>query len=248
MKKFIKHAKEKNMSNSSSLKSKIMIFVVIILTLASGALTGAVLSSISKSKGEPVAQAKSTTTTEQAVTAEEKSAEDKKQEDENAKKLEEQKKADEAKAAEEQKKAEEAKQAEADKAKETTSKNTTTTQASTYPKGIVFETGVRIVENKQQEDAKTGVNIISSGLAYSTKSNGVTFKVAASGTTVSVPYKATIHLKSGDVVYKGAGSSQLQSVAVASSKVPAGSKVVIDYEATYKGKVYKFTNSFTRSK
>lgn len=235
------------MSDSSSLKSKIMIFVVIIVTLASGAGTGAFLSS-RKGPGEPVAQAKNTTTTAETSTAEEKSAEEKKQEDENAKKLEEQKKADEAKAAEEQKKAEEAKQAEAAKAQETTDKNTSTAQNSTYPKGIVFETGVRIVESKQQEDAKTGANIISSGLAYSTKANGVTFKVAASGTNVSVPYKAIIHLKSGDVIYKGTASSQLQAVAVASSKVAAGSRVVIDYEATYKGKVYKFSNSFVRPK
>ena len=225
-----------------------MIFIVIILTLASGVGTGALLSSVTKGKQQPVTQVKSTTTAEKDVTAEEKSAEDKKQEEENAKKLEEQKKADEAKAAEEQKKADEAKQAEAAKAQETADKNTSTAQNSTYPKGIVFETGIRIVESKQQEDAKTGANIISSGLAYSTKSNGVNFKVATSGTNVSVPYKATIHLKSGDVVYKGTASGDLQSVAVPVSKVPVGSKVTIDFEPTYKGKVYKFTNSFTRSK
>lgn len=244
------------MSDSSSLKSKIMIFIVIIITLASGAGTGAFVASKTKGSGETVATAKTTntTTTEQTSEVDEKTTDDQKKAEEDASKAEEQKKADEAKAAEEQKKADEAKaaeqakQAEAAKAQESANKNTSATQTAGYPKSIPFETGVRIVESKQQEDARTGVNITSSGLAYSTKSNGVTFKISTIGTTLSVPYKATIHLKSGDITYKGTASGQLQSVAVAASKVPAGSKVSIDFEATYKGKVYKFSNSFVREK
>lgn len=242
------------MSDSSSLKSKIMIFIVIIITLVSGAGTGAFVASKTKSSGETVAAAKTTNTTEQTSTVDEKTADDQKKAEEDASKAEEQKKADDAKAAEEQKKADEAKAAEqakqdeAAKAQESANKNSSTTQTAAYPKAIPFETGVRIVESKQQEDARTGVNITSSGLAYSTKSNGVTFKVSTIGTTLSVPYKATIHLKSGDITYKGTASSQLQSVAIAASKVPVGSKVSIDFEATYKGKVYKFSNSFVNSK
>lgn len=226
-----------------------MIFIVIIITIASGVGTGALLASKSKGSGEAVAGSK-TTANNQAAVEDAKSADGQKQSEEDTKKAEEQKKAEENKAVEDQKKAAEAKQTET-AANQNTNKTKpaeSRTKGTEYPKGIVFATGVRIVESKQQDDAKTGVNIISSDLAYSAKSNNIKFKVGTIGANSSIPYKATIHLKSGDVVYKGTTSNELQSVTVATSKVPVGSDVSIDFEATYKGKVYKFENSFVRSK
>lgn len=119
--------------------------------------------------------------------------------------------------------------------------------SSGYPKVIQLNTGVHIIENKQQDDGHLGgIFIQSQHLTYALQPNGIYFTVAQMGTTTPIPYTAVFHLNGKDMVYNGTTSGEIRFINPSDEDLPVGYTAKVDFSATYKGKVYNFPNSFTR--
>ena len=119
---------------------------------------------------------------------------------------------------------------------------------SEYPKIIYLSNGVHIIENKQQDDGHLGGAVISCTLDFGVQPFGIYFKLFTGGNAYyeQVPYKATFHFIGVDKVYNGVASADIKFIQIPSNvSITTGTTVKVDFQVTYKGKTYKFSDTVT---
>jgi uncharacterized protein YjdB len=121
--------------------------------------------------------------------------------------------------------------------------------SSIYPKLIYLNGGVHIIENKQQDDGHLGGAIIScTYIGFGVQPFGIYFKLFAGGEAYNqrVTYKAIFHFTGVDRVYNGVASNDMQFILIPSKvSIDTGTTVKADFQVTYKGKIYKFSDNVT---
>ena len=127
------------------------------------------------------------------------------------------------------------------------SKNTQSTN-NEYPKIIYLSNGVHIIENKQQDDGHLGGAVISCTLDFGVQPFGIYFKLFTGGNAYyeRVPYNATFHFIGVDRVYNGVALGDIKFIQIPSNvNITTGTTVKVDFQVTYKGKTYKFSDTVT---
>ena len=133
------------------------------------------------------------------------------------------------------------------------SSNSKNTQPSNskYPNIIYLSNGVHIIENKEQDDGHLGGAMISCALMdFGVQPFGIYFKLITAGRAYyeRVPYKATFHFVGIDYEYNGVASNDINFVLVPSKvEIVTGTTVKVDFQVTYKGKSYKFSDTATNN-
>jgi tetratricopeptide (TPR) repeat protein len=113
---------------------------------------------------------------------------------------------------------------------------------TSYPIARKVTRGIEIIERKEEEnDNLAGPTIIASVYAHS---GYIYFRVTSERTTSTISYKAIFHLKEKEVVYTDIASNDLKFITPDPEDIPKRVSTPVDFEINYKGKIYKFTESF----